>query len=80
MRAARFRLRFLNFYPSQVKQLAPGGRVRCFGEMRAGFFGAEMIHPRYRIVAAGTPLPSGLTPVYPDDRRRVAGCLASRGR
>jgi ATP-dependent DNA helicase RecG len=73
-------LRFLNFYPSQVKQLAPGGRVRCFGEMRAGFFGAEMIHPRYRIVAAGTPLPSGLTPVYPttagvsqDALRRVVG-------
>ncbi|MFO1206040.1 MAG: ATP-dependent DNA helicase RecG [Burkholderiales bacterium] len=58
-------LRFLNFYPSQVKQLAPGVRVRCFGEMRPGFFGAEMIHPRYRVVAEGTPLPSGLTPVYP---------------
>ena len=58
-------LRFLNFYPSQVKQLAPGARVRCFGEIRPGFFGAEMIHPRCRIVAEGAPLPTGLTPIYP---------------
>ena len=58
-------LRFLNFYPSQVKQLAAGRRVRCFGEVRPGFFGAEMIHPRCRIVAEGAPLPTGLTPVYP---------------
>ena len=33
-------LRFFNFYPSQVKQLAPGTRVRAFGEIRQGFFGA----------------------------------------
>jgi ATP-dependent DNA helicase RecG len=58
-------LRFLNFYPSQVKQLSPGTRVRCFGEIRPGFFGAEMIHPRYRVVAENAPLPTGLTPVYP---------------
>ncbi len=58
-------LRFLNFYPSQVKQLAVGARVRCFGEIRPGFFGAEMIHPRCRIVAVDTPLAPGLTPVYP---------------
>ena len=25
-------IRFLNFYPSQVKQFAPGKRVRLFGE------------------------------------------------
>ena len=43
-------MRFLNFYMSQVKQLAPGTRVRLFGEIRQGFFGAEMVHPRYRVV------------------------------
>jgi len=58
-------LRFLNFYGSQAKALAPGARVRAFGEVRPGFFGAEMIHPRYRIVLAGTPLPEALTPIYP---------------
>ena len=57
-------LRFLNFYGSQIKQLAPGKRVRLFGEVRAGFFGAEMVHPRYRIVSPGDPVPEALTPVY----------------
>ena len=58
-------LRFFNFYASQVKQLAPGTRVRAFGELRQGFFGAEMIHPRYRVTRAGAPVPASLTPVYP---------------
>jgi ATP-dependent DNA helicase RecG len=58
-------LRFLNFYPSQLKQLAPGTRVRVFGEMRQGFFGAEVVHPRYKVVAEDTPVPTSLTPVYP---------------
>ncbi len=58
-------LRFLNFYGSQVRQLAPGQRVRAVGEARGGLFGLEMVHPRYRIVRPGQPLPSRLTPVYP---------------
>ena len=58
-------LRFLNFYPSQVAQLASGRLVRAFGEVRAGLLGAEMVHPRYRMVSEGTPLPDRLTPVYP---------------
>jgi ATP-dependent DNA helicase RecG len=58
-------LRFFNFYPSQQKQLAPGTRVRLMGELRKGFFGAEMVHPRYRVVHSGDPLPQALTPVYP---------------
>ena len=58
-------MRFLNFYQSQVRQLAPGTRVRLFGEIRQGFFGAEMIHPKYRIVRGDTPIAQTLTPVYP---------------
>ncbi len=58
-------LRFLNFYGSQVKQMAVGKRLRLFGEVRQGFFGAEMVHPRYRIVGAGEAVPEALTPVYP---------------
>ena len=57
--------RWLNFYPSQQKQLAPGARVRLFGEARGGFFGLEMVHPRLRAVAPGDALPDALTPVYP---------------
>ena len=58
-------LRFLNFYGSQVKQLAVGARVRARGEVRHGFFGEEMVHPAYKVVTEGAPLPDSLTPVYP---------------
>lgn len=58
-------VRFLNFYPSQQKSLSPGKRIRLFGEVRPGFFGGEMVHPRYRIVREAEPLPESLTPVYP---------------
>jgi ATP-dependent DNA helicase RecG len=58
-------VRFLNFYPSQAKALAVGARVRLFGEVRPGFFGGEMVHPRYRVLHGPAPLPTSLTPVYP---------------
>lgn len=58
-------MRFLNFYPGQVRQLAVGTRVRLFGEIRQGFFGAEMVHPKYRVVAEGAPIAMQLTPIYP---------------
>ncbi len=62
-------LRFFNFYPSQLRQLQraadEGQRLRAYGEVRSGWFGAEMAHPRYRIVREGEPLADALTPVYP---------------
>jgi len=58
-------MRFLNFYGSQTKQLAEGTRVRARGDVRHGFFGPEMVHPHYKIVLEGAPLPTALTPVYP---------------
>jgi ATP-dependent DNA helicase RecG len=58
-------LRFFNFYPSQQKQLTPGSRVRVLGELRTGLLGAEMIHPRFRVLRSAEPLPQALTPVYP---------------
>ncbi len=62
-------LRFLNFYGSQIKQLETardeGRRLRIFGEIRDGFLGAEMVHPRYRPAGDEDALPSALTPIYP---------------
>ena len=58
-------VRLLNFYPSQVKQFQPGTRMRLMGEVREGFFGVEMVHPHYRVIKEGAPLPDALTPVYP---------------
>ena len=77
-------LRFFNFYGSQAKALEPGATVRAFGEVRTGFFGGEMIHPRFRALHGATPLPTALTPIYPTTaglgqaalRRLIEGALA----
>ena len=58
-------LRFLNFYPSQQKQMAVGAHIRVRGDIREGFQGPEMVHPTVRAVAPDAPLPASLTPVYP---------------
>ena len=55
-------LRFFNFYPSQVKQLAVGEHIRARGELKGGMFGWQMLHPVCK--AAGGHLPTALTPVY----------------
>jgi ATP-dependent DNA helicase RecG len=58
-------LRFLNFYGSQVKLLAVGNVIRAFGNVRLGHFGAEMVHPRFRVASGDMPVAQSLTPVYP---------------
>lgn len=58
-------LRFLNFYPSQQKQMAVGAHVRVRGEVREGYQGPEMVHPTVRAVVPEAPLSASLTPVYP---------------
>jgi len=63
--SSQLTMRFLNFYGSQTKQLAEGTRVRARGEIRHGFFGAEIVHPTYKVILEGAPLPMSLTPVYP---------------
>ncbi|NCX50998.1 MAG: ATP-dependent DNA helicase RecG [Burkholderiaceae bacterium] len=57
-------LRWLNFYPSQQKQMAVGVHVRVRGDIRDGYFGPEMVHPTVRVVSPDAPLPKSLTPVY----------------
>ena len=57
-------LRWLNFYPSQQKQMALGQHLRVRGEIRDGFYGPEMVHPSVKAVPPSAPLPSTLTPVY----------------
>ncbi|MEN9866783.1 MAG: hypothetical protein RL748_2373 [Pseudomonadota bacterium] len=63
--SASLMLRFMHFYGSQVQQLAIGTRIRARGELKHGFFGAEIVHPQYRVVLPGAPLATSLTPVYP---------------
>lgn len=59
-------LRFFHFSNAQQRGLARGSRVRCYGEVRGGPKGLEMVHPEYRRVDADTADPAEtLTPVYP---------------
>ena len=61
-------LRFFYFNYRQQQALAKGVQVRCFGEVRRGAVGLELIHPEYRILnETDEPLEEGchLTPIYP---------------
>lgn len=76
-------VRLLHFYPSQVKQLSVGQKVRLYGAVREGYFGLEMMHPKIRTALTGAVLPTSLTPVYPAGegitqtwlRKRIARAL-----
>ena len=57
-------LRFIHFYASHQRQLAVGKRIRAVGEVKLGFHGYEMIHPKVRD-ADSTVLADSLTPIYP---------------
>jgi ATP-dependent DNA helicase RecG len=58
-------LRFLHFYPSQIKALNVGNQLRVYGEVRHGFFGYEMVHPQCKAASDSTEVNDQLTPVYP---------------
>ncbi len=60
-------LRLFHFSSAQQKILSPGARLRCFGEVRAGYACLELIHPEYQRLDDAQPvsLEQGLTPVYP---------------
>ncbi|MCC7410297.1 MAG: ATP-dependent DNA helicase RecG [Gammaproteobacteria bacterium] len=60
-------LRLFHFTAAQQRNLARGTRLRCFGEVRSGPAGMEMVHPEYERLAPDvvTPVEQALTPVYP---------------
>ena len=59
-------LRFFHFSAAQQQGLARGMRLRCFGEVRRGPQGLEIVHPEYRRVSGGeAPPEETLTPIYP---------------
>jgi len=59
------KLRFINFYPSQIKQFEEGKILRVYGEVRSNSFLFEMVHPQYEFISIDTPLKNFYTPVYP---------------
>jgi ATP-dependent DNA helicase RecG len=59
-------LRFFYFSGAQQAGLARGTRLRCYGEVRRGPLGLEIVHPEYRRIAeVSETLEEVLTPIYP---------------
>ena len=60
-------MRFFNFNAAMKNSLATGRRVLAYGEAKRGKYGAEMIHPEYRVQGdlSSPELQETLTPVYP---------------
>ena len=58
-------LRFFHFRRQQAQQFAPGVRLRCYGAVRHGQHGLEMVHPQYRVLRGESAVEDTLTPVYP---------------
>ena len=69
-------LRFFYFSAAQQTGLARGTRLRCFGEVRRGPLGLEIVHPEYRRTMANEPpLEESLTPIYPGTEGVAQGRL-----
>ena len=68
---------FFSFSASQRNSLAVGKSIRCYGEVKRGPRGYQMVHPEYKALDDDrvlTPVEETLTPVYPttDGLRQVS--------
>lgn len=60
-------LRFFHYSKQQQIQFQAGVVLSCFGDVRIGPLGLEMVHPEYRILKPNQELitSDALTPIYP---------------
>ena len=72
-------LRFFHFSRHQQAQFQVGASIVCFGEVRRGQSGFEIIHPEYRIVRdeQSAITTDSLTPIYPATEGVQQGRLRS---
>ncbi len=59
---------FFSFSASQKNSLSIGCTIRCYGEIKRGPRGLQIVHPEYKALdddKALTPVEETLTPVYP---------------
>ena len=68
---------FFSFSASQKNSLAIGKTIRCYGEVKRGPRGYQIVHPEYKSLDDDivlTPVEETLTPVYPstDGLRQVS--------
>ncbi len=72
-------LRFFHFSRQQQAQFVTGVQLTCFGDIRKGSAGFEMIHPEYRILRKDqdAAINETLTPIYPATEGVQQGRLRS---
>ena len=72
-------LRFFHFSRQQQAQFQPGVHITCYGEVRRGPKGFEIIHPEYRILRKDEDATTSdsLTPIYPATEGVQQGRLRS---
>jgi len=60
-------LKFFYFSAAMKNKLQIGRRIRCFGEIRRGPQGYEIIHPEYKLLSGNSqqPMEQELTAIYP---------------
>ncbi|MFH4354609.1 MAG: ATP-dependent DNA helicase RecG [Neisseriaceae bacterium] len=57
-------IRLFHFYPNQLNDYTINQTIRAFGEIKHGYYGKEMIHPRIQVQFSRVISPY-LTPIYP---------------
>lgn len=66
--SGRATLRFLNFNQGMKQSLSEGKWVKAYGEIKAGKWGMEIIHPQYQVQSEpniGEVTAEHYTPIYP---------------
>ena len=71
-------LRFFYFSGAQQAGLARGTRLRCFGEVRRGPLGLEIVHPEYRRIGQEVGAARRSAHAYLSDHRGRAAAAAAR--
>ncbi len=73
----RLTMRMFHFALAQHKNLKEGHKIRCFGTIRHGPKGKEMIHPQYQVFSQDEEIEieDHLTPIYPSTSNLQQGRL-----
>ena len=73
----RLTMRMFSFAMAQHNSLKEGLMIRCFGTIRHGPKGKEMIHPQYQVFPKEEPIKieENLTPIYPSTTNLQQGRL-----
>ena len=73
----RLTMRMFHFAMAQHNNLKEGLMIRCFGTIRHGPKGKEMIHPQYQVFPKEEPvkIEENLTPIYPSTTNLQQGRL-----